>query len=122
MSKTDERLEALRKQVHLLSDKQRQAELLRAAAANFGSQEEIARRFKIGSHGYHELADRSWIQYENWQTYVAKHPAQIFVDEAATLAHIIEELMFVYYQLVATATLHGPGQGSGLYGGKAGEK
>ena len=51
--------------------------------------------------------DRAWIQYENWQTYVNKHPTNILIPEASALAHLIEELMSDYYQLVATAGVRG---------------
>ncbi len=97
----EEFVDEIRIKIQHLDTSEELQELKDRAADNFGSQDEVNRRFKIESFGHHELSHASWIQYENWQTYIASHPANQFIEGAMALGKVIEGLMHEYYQLVA---------------------
>ena len=67
----------------------------------FGTDDEVIKRFQIGSFGHHELSDRAWILNENWESYIQEHPTNAFIPEAAALGEVIGQLLHEYYQIVA---------------------
>lgn len=79
------------------------AELKAKAVETFETLDEVQRRFEPGTHGHHELTDRAWITFENFQSYCDAHPANLFIKGAPELSEKIAELMHDYYQLVACA-------------------
>ena len=70
---------------------------------NFGSEEEVHRRFDPGSFGSHEAADRTYLIMENVEHYLLAHPTIVMNEQAYHQAFAACQLLADVYQKVACA-------------------
>ena len=76
-------------------------EYLKQAVETWQTEEEIKRRFAVGSIGAHEALDRVFIIYENIESYLLRHPTIIMDKEAFGKTYKAFELLLEVYQKVA---------------------
>jgi hypothetical protein len=62
--------------------------------------EPLEKRFGPGSFGNHELLDRAFLMSENWELFIASHPATLLDAELYRKAFEIAEAMADFYQMV----------------------
>jgi len=70
------------------------------------SGETLEERFGPGSFGYHELLDRASILMNNWDVYIAQHPATLLDADRYKRAHEVLNAMYAFYQLVGAHPDH----------------
>ena len=70
--------------------------------------EALEARFGPGTFGHHELLDRASILLENWESFIASHPATLLDPGRYRKAREIADAMADFYQLVGRGDSHGP--------------
>jgi hypothetical protein len=60
----------------------------------------LEKSFGPGSVGNHELLDRAFMVSENWESFVASHPATLLDAERYRKAREIADAMADFYQMV----------------------
>jgi hypothetical protein len=73
-------------------------EALKIAKENF---EDLEERFGKDAYGSFELADRSWILYENFQSYILGHPTLSLDKKLFEKAWKVKEVLADFYQEIA---------------------
>jgi hypothetical protein len=74
---------------------------LRIAKETWETEEEVHRRFDPGSFGAHEAGDRTFIIYENIESYLLRHPTIAMNKEAFEKTYKAFELLLEVYQEIA---------------------
>jgi hypothetical protein len=59
-------------------------------------------RFGPGSFGYHELLDRAFLLMDNWESFIAAHPATLLDPDRYRKAREIADAMAEFYQMVGS--------------------
>jgi hypothetical protein len=65
----------------------------------------VEERFGPGSFGYHELLDRTFLLMDNWESFIATHPATLLDPERYRKAREIADAMADFYQFVGRGDL-----------------
>lgn len=72
---------------------------LKKAIETWETEEEVRRRFGDKTIGVHEAMDRTWILYENIESYLLKHPTILMDKEAFEKTYKAYELLLDVYQM-----------------------